>query len=123
LKEKILQKKNKTVPLIIEELKKPQETMYFELAVRILYFSGIDCSNEILDIVKNYQKSVYAVSILCMLLGFYENKTTRKVLWDYYHYFKEKYSSETYSDGPLLGLIEMRARRKEEFLQIFKVNT
>ena len=49
-----------------------------------------------------------------MLLGFFENKKSEKILWDYYHYFNEHFHNETYSDGPLLGLIEMRERKREE---------
>jgi hypothetical protein len=57
---------------------------------------------------------IRVVSQLCMLLGFYENDKSEKVLWDYYHHFKEHFPNETYSDGPLLGLEEMRARKKEK---------
>jgi len=123
LKERILNYKEETIPIIIEELKKTQETVFYELAVRIIYYSGFDCSNEIIDTIKNNQRSAYVVSIFCMLLGFYDNKSTRKLLWDYYHYFKENYKNETYSDGPLLGLIEMRARRKESFFNRFEIKT
>ena len=89
--------------------------------MRIIYFSGFDYSNEIINIIKNYQRSAYAVSLLCMLLGFYDNKLNRKILWDYYHYLKDNFNNETYCDGPLLGLIEMRARRKENFFNRFKM--
>lgn len=123
LKRKILKNKKETIPIIIEELKKPQKTVFYELAVRVIYFSGFDFSNKIIEIIKNYQRSAYAVSLLCMLLGFYDNKSNRKLLWDYYHYFKNDYKNETYSDGPLLGLIEMRARRKESFFTKFKIKT
>ena len=37
-----------------------------------------------------------------------------KLLWDYYHYLIEHYGNESFSDGPLLGLYEMRARRREK---------
>ena len=67
----------------------------------------------ILEIIKESKIGAYAVSLLCMLLGFYENEKSEKLLWDYYHYFKEHYNDETYSDGPLLGLLEIRERRKE----------
>lgn len=123
LKKKILKHKEEALPIIIEELKKPQNTVFFEIAVRIIYFSGIDYSNEIIDIIINYQRSAYAVSLLCMLLGFYDNKDNRKILWDYFYYLKENFINDTYSDGPLLGLIEMRARRKDSFLNRFKIKT
>ena len=64
--------------------------------------------------IENNQITPYAVSLLCMLLGLYENKKSEKILWDYYHYFNEHFHNDTYSDGPLLGLIEMRERKREE---------
>ncbi|MBW2248683.1 MAG: hypothetical protein JRF62_16190 [Deltaproteobacteria bacterium] len=35
-------------------------------------------------------------------------------LWMENPYFKEHFSNETYSDGPFLGLEEMRAQKKEK---------
>ena len=81
----------------------------YELAIKIIHASGEDYSNEILEIIKVNQRDAYAVALLCMVLGFYDNGETEKVLWDYYHYFKEHFRGETYSDGPLLGLEEIRA--------------
>ena len=85
-----------------------------ELAVKIIHASGIDYSRQLFEIIENNQITRYAVSLLCMLLGFYENKRSEKVLWDYYHYFNEHFHNETYCDGPLLGLIEMKERKREE---------
>jgi hypothetical protein len=59
-------------------------------------------------------RKAYAISLLCVLLGFYDNEESEKLLWDYYHYMKLKYPNDTYSDGPLLGLIEIRERRREK---------
>ena len=49
-----------------------------------------------------------------MILGFYENDRSKKLLWDYYQYFKEHFPNETHSDGPLLAFEEMRARKKDK---------
>jgi len=114
LKKKILKLKDSAIPLILEELKLPQRSDFHELAVHILHRAKIDCSEKIIDVIKNHQKSAYAVSLLCMLLGFYDHEETNKLLWDYFHYFKEKFNDETYSDGPLIGLLEIRARRLEK---------
>lgn len=108
MKSKLLQHKESSIPLIINELKNPQTPQFVELAVKIIHASGINYSEQILDIIENNQITPYAVSLLCMLLGFYENKKSEKMLWDYYHYFNENFHNETYSDGPLLGLIEMK---------------
>ena len=109
LKNKLLRYKNVAIPLIMQELKKPQSDAFIELAIKIIHASGEDYSNEILEIIKVNQRDAYAVALLCMVLGFYDNGETEKVLWDYYHYFKEHFRGETYSDGPLLGLEEIRA--------------
>ena len=114
LKNKLLRYKRVAIPLIIQGLKKSQRDVFIELAIEVIHATGEDYSNEILGIIEHYQRDAYAVSLLCMLLGFYENNKSKKVLWDYYHYFKEYFFNETYSDGPLLGLEEMRARKKDE---------
>lgn len=114
LQEKLLYYKQATVPLIIEELRKTQHHAFFEIAVRVLHTSGNDYSDEIISIIRHHQRNAYAVSLLCMLLGFYDNMESEKLLWDYFHYFKERWPHDTLSDGPLLGLEEMRARRAED---------
>lgn len=113
--DRLLEKKTQSASIILQELKKPQEDSFVELAVSILHRAGTDYSEEIIDIINSgNNRKAYAISILCVLLGFYENKNSEKLLWDYYHYMKFKYPNETYSDGPLLGLIEIRERRKEK---------
>jgi hypothetical protein len=115
LVDKLLQFKDDSIPLIIEQLKHVSKDYFVELAVKVIHLSGEDYSSNILEIIKFHQTDSYVVSQLCMLLGFYDNSDTEKVLWDYYHFFKEYYREKTYGDGPLLGLLEMRARRREKF--------
>lgn len=118
MKSKLLQHKESSIPLIINELKNPKRSQFVELAVKIIHASEINYSEQIFDIIENNQITPYAVSLLCMLLGFYENKKSEKILWDYYHYFNKHFHNETYSDGPLLGLIEMKERKRERLLKI-----
>ncbi len=111
--DRLVEEKAQSVPLILLELKEPQNDSFVELSVRILLMSGTDCSEEIIDIIKSGNNGkAYAISILCVLLGFYDNEYSEKLLWDYYHYMKFKYPNDTYSDGSLLGLIEIWERRK-----------
>ena len=116
--DKLLQLKEESIPLIIKELKKTKDDAFVEIAVKVIYRSGEDYSGEILEIIKFHQKDAYVISLLCMLLGFYENKESEKVLWNYFHFFREYFKHETFSDGPLLGLTEMRERRKEKWKRI-----
>ena len=110
---KLLRYKETSVPMILEELKKPKSDAFVEISIRIIHASRVNYSEDILETIKESKIGAYAVSLLCMLLGFYENEKSEKLLWDYYHYFKEHYNDETYSDAPLLGLVEIRERREE----------
>jgi hypothetical protein len=112
LKEKLLQKKETTVPIILNELKKPQSSQFVEISIQILYFSEIDCSNEIVEILQKTNLNAYTVSLLCILLGFYGVEEYVEILWKYYHYFKDRFPNETFSDGPLIGLSEIWERKK-----------
>jgi hypothetical protein len=113
--DRLVEEKVQSPPLILQELNEPQNDSFVELSVRILLMSETDCSKKIIDIIKlGNNRKAYAISILCILLGFYDNEYSEKLLWDYYHYMKFKYPNDTYSDGPLLGLIEMRERSKEK---------
>ena len=114
LKNKLLKHKESSIPLIINELKRPKSSAFIELSIGIIHASRINCSKEILDITQHNQIGAYAISLLCMLLGFYKDERSEKILWDYYHYFREHFYDETYSDGPLLGLIEIWERKKEK---------
>jgi hypothetical protein len=119
--DKLVKGKIQSVPMILQELREPQNSSFIELAVRILHRSGTNCSREIIDIIKTgNNRKAYAISILCVLLGFYDNEYSEKLLWDYYHYMKLKYPNDTYSDGPLLGLSEIRERRKEKFPSLIR---
>ncbi len=105
---KSLQFKEESIPIILEELKKPKNDTFIEIAIKIIHGAGENYSGEIIEIIKYYQRDPYAVSQLCMLLGFYQNKNTAKILWDYFHFFKEHFKDKDYCEGPLFGLIEMR---------------
>ncbi len=102
------------ISLIMKGLQKQQRSAFVEIAIEIIHATGENYSDKLLEIIEHYQRNAYVVSLLCMLLGFYENDKSEKVLWDHYHYFKEHFPNETYSDGPLLGLEEMRARKEDK---------
>ena len=115
--EKILQDSDTAVTLILQELRKPQNDSFVELSARILHRSGVDCSEEIINIIKTgNNRRAYPIAVLSVLLGFFDNRDTEKMLWDLYHHLKKYFPHETYSDGPLLGLSEMRERHKERAL-------
>ncbi|MCG6535802.1 MAG: hypothetical protein L7F78_14165, partial [Syntrophales bacterium LBB04] len=112
--DKLLQQKKSSIPLILNELRINDQVRFIELAIRIIHASNIDCSETLYEILENIPSSAYKTSLLCMLLGFYCKKKYSTLIWNYYKYFKEHYPDETYCDGPLLGLIEMREQEKEK---------
>jgi hypothetical protein len=85
------------LPMLIEELPHIQDACFIELAVRILYKSKIGSS----------PIGAYALSIICLLLGMIGPQRALKPLWDRFHFFKERYPEENFSQGPLLGLYEL----------------
>jgi hypothetical protein len=114
LKTKLIERRQDAMPLIMKGLQKQQCSAFAEIAIEIIHATGEDYSNEIIEIIEHYQRNAYIVSLLCMILGFYENDRSKKLLWDYYQYFKEHFPNETHSDGPLLAFEEMRARKKDK---------
>lgn len=97
-----------TVELLLEELRTCDDELFAELAVRLLYETDEDILEDLLDIIELDQRNAYTVSLICVLLGFYDHPSLPQLLWDYFHYFKEHFPKETYHQGPLLALIEMR---------------
>jgi len=115
LMKNLVRDREQAVPMMLRELKEPQNDSSVELSARILHRTGTNYSKDIIDIIKSgNNRRTYAISVLCVLLGFYDNDQSEKLLWDYYHYMKNTYPNDTYSDGPLLGLIEIRERRRQK---------
>ncbi len=112
LKEKLIRYQATTIPIILEEMKKPQKDVFLEIAIEVINRTTKDYTEEIRGLIKNNLLSTYTMSLLCIYLGFYVNKESERILWNLFHYFKEYFSEETLSDGPLLGLLEMRDLKK-----------
>ncbi|MCI0516150.1 SEC-C domain-containing protein, partial [candidate division KSB1 bacterium] len=85
---KILKIQDQTIPLILKELKKPNHDTFFELAVKVIQATHKKYTDQIIDIIQNYQRDAYVVSILTLLLGFFNEKhKSDQLLWNLYHYF------------------------------------
>lgn len=82
VREKFLEYREKTVPMLLEGLKPLRGDSFEELAVELLYISGKDCADEVIEMIECHQRDAYIVSLLCLLLGFYEHPKIPKLLWD-----------------------------------------
>jgi len=108
LVERVLEFGEKAIREILQRLRVQQNATFLELGIRVLFKSGLDCFDEVCDIVDNGPRRAYQISLLCMLLGFTGDRKYARRLWNYYHFFRYHYPSETYADGPLLGLLELK---------------
>lgn len=95
---------------ILNAFQKPVNATFLELGIRIIYKCGLDYNEKLIRLIHNGPRRAYMISLLCMLLGFSGKLEHTKPLWDYYKFLKEQFPTETYSDGPLLGLLEIKAR-------------
>lgn len=109
LKERILQFSNYTLPRIIERLRNNRNDAFAELAVQVIYESGVDCGVQLLEILDSIGDP-YTSSLVCLLLGLIGPRDGIQHIWNYYHFFKGEYAHKTYNQGPLLALYEMKER-------------
>ena len=119
--EKALQYRDKFIQLLFDELKISREDAFVELAIRFIKRTKFDYSNEIINLIEKDLSNAYYISIFCVLLGFYPNDKVEKLLWDYFHIFKDNYPNESYQDGPFLGLLELREQKKK--IKLFNTKT
>ena len=92
---------------LLKEMYHDHNDVFFQLSTSILHESGKDYGIQLIDIIENGERRAYVISLLCIQLGFSKCEEAEQTNWNYYHYFKEKYSSESYQEGPLLGLSEL----------------
>ena len=110
LRKKFMEFREETTIILLRELRYLQDDVFVELAIDFLFATGMNYSQEVIEIIENYQRDAYCVSLLCLFLGFYDHPKINKILWDYYHYFKARFPHETFREGPLWGLYEINAR-------------
>lgn len=115
LLDRILEHSNHSIPLIISELAKPQRNSFGELAVQAIYRSYYYPEDDLLKLVTKPNATAYHLSVICMLLGMLEIEDAIKPLWDYYHFFKEKFPHREYWKGPLNGLADIKYRLDHPF--------
>ena len=99
---------------LLAELTEKQNTPFVELALKIIYKSGYDYSEEVEALVHYGPRRAYLVALLCMILGMRGQKNHAKLLWDYYHMLQERFLEETFSDGPLIGLKEIAISQQQQ---------
>ena len=111
--ERILERADAAVPMILAQLAHPQPSGFTELAIQVIYRSEQEAAGELLALVTEPRASAYDLSLICMLLGMVGTETAIKPLWDCFHFFKERFPHRTYLQGPLIGLYELSHQSAE----------
>jgi len=109
LKDRIIHFSSFAILRIIEKLKNNRNDVFAELAVEVIYESKFNCGLQLLDILDSIDDP-YTSSLVCMLLGLIGPRDAVQQIWNYYHFFKNEYAHETFDQGPLLALYEMKER-------------
>ena len=111
---RMLEFENRGVKMLLAELMEKQNTPFVELALKIIYKSGYDYDQEMETLICHGPRRAYLVALMCMILGMRGKRKHAKLLWDYYHMLKERFSEESYSDGPLIGLKEIVVSQRQQ---------
>jgi hypothetical protein len=70
LVERVLEFGEEAIREILQRLRVRQNATFLELAVRVLFKSGLGCFDEVCDIVDKGPRRACQISRLCMLSGF-----------------------------------------------------
>ena len=85
---RVLEFGEEAVREILRRFRVQQNATFLELGIRVLSKSGLDCYDEVCDVVDSGPRRAYQISLLCMLLGFTRDRKYVQRLWNYYHFFR-----------------------------------
>lgn len=106
---KLMKYKEEIVPRMLADLKRSGNDCFVESAARILIKSEDNYSNEIEAILPQI-KYPYTQAVACYILGKIGYEKHIESLYNYFVKFKKNYSNETYYEGPLMGLCELKRK-------------
>jgi hypothetical protein len=106
---KLMKYKEQIIPRMLENLKKSGNDNFVESAVRILIKAKDNYSKEVAAILSEI-KYPYTQAALCYVLGKIGKEEHIETLYNYFNNFKSNYKAESYFEGPLVGLYELKRR-------------
>lgn len=114
IQNRLLETPLETTRALMTELRSSTRDDFLELSIKIIALAGIDISEELMTIIQKHNKPVYQLSVLCLLLGFYNNRKIPQFLWSYFQYFRSQFPHENYWQGPFYGLWENWATTRQK---------
>lgn len=109
LEEKVLEKEEEMLPKIIDMVVKSRNDVFIEHVAKILPKCKKNYSENLLNILNNI-RNPYALSLICISLGFIGDEEVIPIILNKYLELKKLYVDETYNQGPLLALYELKER-------------
>lgn len=109
LVKRALKYENDIVPLVIEKLIRSDHDTFIENAVRILAKSKQNYSKQ-LHLRYSQFRSPYVKSLVCLLLGSRACEDVIPWMMDRFFEFQKMHPDDTFDQGPLLALYELRER-------------
>jgi len=97
------------LPMVTEKLVRNHHDTFIENSIHLLARSQKDYT-PLLKEQYDHIRSPYAQSLICLILGLRGEEGTIPWILDKYYEMKKLYPNETYNQGPLLALHELRYR-------------
>ncbi len=109
VREKLLKRESEALPEIRRMILRSLNDHVIENAAAFMTACSADCVNWI---VEHYGeiRSPYAQSMMCLVLGFRADENAMPFLMQQVASFETRYPDETFDQGPLMALYELRAR-------------
>ena len=109
LRKKVLEHEEYLLPKIIQALIRSGNDVFIEHAARIIPRCKRNYLNNLLNILQEI-RNPYAVSLMCIVIGFIGDEETIPIIYHKYIELKDQYPNEDYEQGPLLALAELNAQ-------------
>lgn len=106
---KIMSNKDEIVPRMLRDFKNSANDNFVESTARILVKAQDNYSKEIAAILPQI-KYPYTQAVACYMLGKIGGEEYIETLYEYFIRLKNNYKNETYFEGPLVGLYELKRR-------------
>lgn len=106
---KLMNHKDQIIPLMLEDLKRSANDSFVESTARILIKAEDNYSKEIAAILPQI-KYPYTQAVACYMIGKIGNEEQIVTLYKYFNSFIKNYKNDTYYEGPLVGLYELKRR-------------
>jgi len=109
LHQRVLEFEDELVPKMIKMLINSGNDIFIEHTARIITKCQRNYTDELVEILDKI-RSPYAVSLICITLGFMGDERVIPIIYNKFLELKTIYRHESYAQGPLLGLLKLKER-------------